>query len=289
MEGKREGSNLKTHFAVLKKAIDSLSPKKSYICTHISRPGGMILAKESFVSEIYICEYCEKKEHYTPFVDPANSTNRTWLCANPHCIVNSDLKGLKMTPNTNPPKRSLLWVSFCELWAIGDKHYDVKFESIEQNPAKQLFLLKFAKNPEGIALMRGDTGTGKTYCAMAVCEFFTRSSISAVYISQKKLATKWLDSNKINDSYNNFIDQLNSCRLLVIDDFGTVELRGGFMSFFMDLIDSRLQYKNKGTIITTNLTREIFNEVCGDALSDRLQTGTILDYKGKTRRTKTIL
>jgi DNA replication protein DnaC len=72
----------------------------------------------------------------------------------------------------------------------------------------------------------------------------------------------------------------------VIDDFGTAEMSPGFMSFFMDLINTRMQWSNRGTIITTNLNDTKFSEYCGEALADRINTGQLFEFKGKSKRVK---
>jgi DNA replication protein DnaC len=75
---------------------------------------------------------------------------------------------------------------------------------------------------------------------------------------------------------------------LIVDDFGTNEPSDKFMGFFMDLINSRMQWEKRGTVITTNLDEKKLGQFCGDALSDRLNTGTLLIFEGKTRRREII-
>ncbi len=269
--------------------MHNILPSKPTICSHVSTPWGITALPEPVLSIEKKCGYCDGIGHYTPMVDPKESDARTWLCANPVCEVYKAVTGPRPTTPATSKKRSLEWPLFCELNGIGDEHHDVKFESIDQAQAKISYLLKFSTTPRGIILMRGEPGTGKSYCCLAACEFFTRNNTSAMFTTQKNLANKWLDTFKINDNYNNFIDKVTTFNLLVIDDFGTGELPPGFMGFFMELINTRMQWKTRGTIITTNLEEKPFNQFCGEALSDRLLTAQIFEFKGKTRRKKTIL
>ena len=69
----------------------------------------------------------------------------------------------------------------------------------------------------------------------------------------------------------------------------TAELKEGFLSFFMELINSRIQWTNRGTVITTNLQNDQINALLGDALSDRILTGQIFEFEGPSRRMPVIL
>jgi len=179
--------------------------------------------------------------------------------------------------------RYVIWQDFCEKNGLGDIYHDVKFEDMKQSDQKKAFLLKFAQNPGGIVIMRGNPGTGKTFSSIAVCEMYTREKNYCMFVSQRKIFNKWLDYTR-GEGSNNWLHHLECCELLVIDDFGTSEPSPGFMGFFMDLINSRMQWKQRGTIISTNLTDEKMNQFCGDALNDRLSTGQVLLFTGKSRR-----
>ncbi len=126
--------------------------------------------------------------------------------------------------------------------------------------------------------MRGDTGTGKTYAAMGLCELYTRTKPYCFFTDCEQMNAKWLENP--TDYYN----KLNNVEFLVIDDFGTGNLAPGFMKFFFGLMNKRMQWTNKKTVITTNLNDNGLVEVCGDALADRLRTGVKMNFIGKSRR-----
>ena len=75
----------------------------------------------------------------------------------------------------------------------------------------------------------------------------------------------------------------------MIDDFGTGEIPEKFMTFFLDLINSRMQWRRKGTVITTNLPNDELAKVCSEALANRLRTAQYFIFNNDSRRSKQIL
>jgi hypothetical protein len=229
------------------------------------------------------CPFCGETDFILFMVD---KERRAWGCR--RVCEGSKMKILSGGTSTLPKeKRAILWPLFCENNGIGDEHYDVKFENIQQSQGKIDYMLKFATAPRGIILMRGDPGTGKTYAAMAMCEFFTRSSSNCVFTTQKQMSNNWLAAQ--GDHMNNYINTVTTTPLLVVDDFATGEPNPKFLEFFMELINTRLQWKTRGTVITTNLDVKKFSLFCGEALSDRIATGELFNFEGNTRRKKIIL
>jgi DNA replication protein DnaC len=270
-------------------ARDSLPPvSEGKIVDMIAVLGGYRKLGAPTLSTELKCMICEGKEHYTPLVDPKIDATRVWICAKGDCVTNSKQNTLKATTTPVTSQRCVQWPLFCEMNGIGDEHHNVKFENIQQSSGKIDYLLKFANKPRGIILMEGDPGSGKTYASMATAEFFTRTNSSCIFTTQKQMLSNWLDTFK-SDRVSNYIPKLMECSFLVIDDFGTGDVSPGFMSFFMDLINTRMQWTTRGTIITTNLDSKRFTSFCGEALSDRINTGQQMKFESKTRRTKTIL
>lgn len=229
------------------------------------------------------CPYCGNNSFYIFTLD---KDRRAWLCGR-NCAGSRMLSCAGAGQPPPQKKRVLLWPEFCEINGIGDEHYEVKFEKVKQSQGKVDYMLKFAIAPRGIILMRGDPGTGKTYAAMAICEYFTRTNDFCIFTTQKQMSNNWLLAH--GDSMNNYVNSVMSTPLLIVDDFATGEPNPKFLEFFMELINTRLQWKSRGTVITTNLDVKKFNNFCGDALSDRIMTGQIFSFEGGTRRKKTIL
>lgn len=275
---------MKTLSSVCENTLEEMKSPSSVLCEYVMTPGGCYLLSEPVLSSEYKCGYCGESNHFSPYVDPTKSDKRVWLCSNTLCDVYT--KKSHMASTSTPPirERALKWAKFCEINGIGDLHHDVKFDKIEQTTAKVDYLLKFASKPVGIVFMQGTPGSGKTYACMGVCELFTRRSTSARFITQTKMQDHWLATDRFS-----FINQMECVNLLVVDDFGTGEVPPGFMKFFLDLINTRMQWSDRGTIITTNLSDKEFSIYCGNALNDRIGTGQKLLFKEKSRRAKTIL
>lgn len=229
------------------------------------------------------CPLCGGSEGYAVFINPIISDKRMWFCKEPICLASMTITRDEATQTISKASRSLEWPLFCEINGIGDLHHNVKFENIEQSSGKIEYLLKFATKPCGIIFMQGNPGTGKTYASMAVCELFTRNNVSAKFCTQSKMQSMWLEED------GNFTHQLEICNLLVIDDFGTGQVTTGFMKFLLDLINTRMQWSDRGTIISTNLNDKDFSNYCGSALNDRIKTGQKFEFKDKSRRKPIVL
>lgn len=237
-------------------------------------------------SEEITCQFCGCEFGYTPLMD-TNDSRRAWMCG--RVCSRSKLPNERVATKTPPiARRALEWPKFCEINGLGDVNYEVKFEDIEQSDGKIAYMLKFAATPRGILHMQGEPGTGKTYAALAMCELYTRKNTECIFTTQKQMSNNWLETFN-RDRYSNYIERVTNCNLLVIDDFGTADIAPGFMAFFMDLINSRLQWTTRGTVITTNLQAKAFALYCGDALTDRINTGQLFEFKGKTRRPRNVL
>lgn len=273
---------------MLKKVQQDMKPTKPIMCEHIMTPWGQSGAVPAFLSTDHTCEYCGGTDHYTPAYDPVVSKKFTWLCENTDCVVYSRMTRQRATTTPPKPERAILWTLFCEINDIGDIHHDVRFEKIEQPKPKIDYLLKFGTKPSGIIVMQGSKGTGKTYASMGVCELYTRENYDAIFGTQKQILRKWLETFR-DDMHGDYIDKLMKCRLLVVDDFGTSEVTPAFMSFFLDLINTRMQWTDRGTIITTNLSDKACGLYCGEALSDRFRTGMLFEFKENSRRKQVIL
>lgn len=230
------------------------------------------------------CPSCGEREHGLYCVDKGKYA---WIC---HRVCKGSKLPNSVHGGSTPPRqlRAVVWHKFCEINSLGDLDYDTKFEDIKQNKEKLDYMLKFCSCPRGIILMQGEPGTGKTYAALAMCELFTRTSPSAIFTTQKQMSNEWLNTFK-EDIAGNYIDRISSVSLLVIDDFGIGEPNPKFLEFFMDVINTRLKWSNRGTVITTNLEPATFARFCGDALSDRINTGQLFKFLGGTRRKKTVL
>lgn len=263
-------------------AAKSLMDDKPKLIHFIASHEGYVEVNPPRMSSEMHCPYCGCTEGYSSMVDPKTEPRRVWICGRP-CELSTLPKCLSSTTILPQSKRALLWPLFCEINGIGDIHHNVCFEMIQQSEAKIQFLRKFAEKPKGIIRMNGDKGTGKTYCCMGVCELVTRRDTSVRFFTHKSLLMSWSQSF-VEGKQPTFVHSLENLSLLVIDDFATCEPTPGFLDFFMHLINHRMQWTNKGTIITTNLDSVKMSKYCGEALSDRLATAQEFTFSGPSRR-----
>jgi len=274
--------------AICENMLESMKDERVILCDYVMTPAGPTLMCDPVLSSNYACGYCNGNAHYTPLFDPKVSDKKIWLCANASCDVYKRKNYHQATTTPPIPKRSLEWALFCEINGIGDVHHEVKFEKIDQSSGKIEYLLKFCSKPQGIIFMQGTAGSGKTYACMGVCEFYTRKHISCMFSTQRQMMVSWMTSSQPG-KFSNYVDRVTTCNLLVVDDFGTGDVSPGFMSFFMDLVNTRMQWSDRGTIITTNLPDKEFASYCGAALNDRIKTGQKFVFNEKTRRKPIVL
>lgn len=245
--------------------------------------GGWRALPEPVLSTDLCCAICGGLGHIAPFADEKQDDRRIWICLKIDCESNKRRSHGKSTSISDESKREIPWPEFCEKNCIGDLHYDVRYEKINQSPEVMRQIADFVLNTEKIILMQGTPGTGKTYAALGICEKITRKTTSCIFTTQRKMYEDSLKLFTLNEPVS-YKYKCEVVQLLVVDDFGTSEITPGFFSFFMDVINSRIQWRNRGTIISTNLPDVKLLEYCGEALFDRLKQSKKFVFKGSSRR-----
>jgi len=108
------------------------------------------------------------------------------------------------------------------------------------------------KNDENAGLLLyGDTGTGKTFAACCIGNALLEQEESVMIANIADLLDRisgYGDSKK-----EELLEKIQSCELLIIDDFGATRETGFANEQIYKIIDSRYRAK-KPMIITTNLT-----------------------------------
>lgn len=249
---------------------------------YISALGGWRKLDKEFLSSELSCPICQGVDHFTIYAYDG-LPEKVWICGKLDCVTNTQVYGTGNPTTPLQAKRVKDWAVWCQENDIPDLDRLCKFESIHQDPACILKLKNFMSGPKPTLLMCGSPGTGKTYASLGICERFTAVDASCVFITQKQMEDKWLESVK-NASITGFIPQVTNVKLLVIDDFGTGEMTSKFSKFLMDLISSRVRWRYRKTIISSNLNLEQIGEMCAEALFDRIRTGEIILFNGPSRR-----
>lgn len=264
---------------LLSKKTEAVTDNEKLVYWYPSNQGLMPIDPPKPAGEME-CVFCGNRSTISCFGE--KGLERVWLCGNADCSRSRLPNEPRLDNIATSTKRAILWPLFCEINHVGDDNHGVRFENIHQPQEKVAYMRKFAESPASVIVMQGSPGVGKTYASLGMCEYYTRTSVSCCFLTQKQLAEKWLfDRNSVRGCFN--------CEMLVIDDFGISDLPTGFMSYFMELMNSRIQWANKGTVITTNLQGSALTRICGDALMDRLMTGQIFNFSGPSRRTKKAL
>lgn len=103
-------------------------------------------------------------------------------------------------------------------------------------------------------VFRGNTGTGKSFLAGRVAEELRKRGYKVLFISAFSLNNLFLKSHTSLESERyRYIEMLNDCDLLVIDDLGTEPiLKNVTIEYLLGVLSDRLNEK-KHTIVTTNL------------------------------------
>lgn len=111
-------------------------------------------------------------------------------------------------------------------------------------------------------IITGATGAGKSYLANALCTAALRQFKSARYIRANTLMNE-LDQARIKSTYLDYINHMAKLELLVIDDFGLMELDLDKCRDLLEVIDSR--DARKSTMFVSQLPVKSWYELFADS------------------------
>jgi len=111
----------------------------------------------------------------------------------------------------------------------------------------------FSKSHSGWLLLRGRYGCGKTHLAAAVANFAVEMGIQTLFITVPDLLDVLRFSyNGTGSSFEDRFEEIRTCQLLVLDDFGTQNATEWAQEKLFQIINFR--YINKlPLVVTTNL------------------------------------
>lgn len=130
---------------------------------------------------------------------------------------------------------------------------------------------KWAGNPHGFALLRGDVGTGKTFLAVAMLrdfgdgKFVPHSKLLELHEAARLEASRFQSGGEAKERLRKIYD----APLLVIDDVGVSLGITKDVDLLQKLITHRYDDK-KPTVVTTNLDPEGLKDLLGKRIEDRL-------------------
>ncbi len=133
----------------------------------------------------------------------------------------------------------------------------------------------------------GERGTGKTFTAQAVADYFNKNFLNALYINSFQLNDIYFKMYKSSFSDRLICeDILTKSDLLVIDDLGAENIVKGITAEnLLMIISQRLTY-HKPFIITTNLTPDEISQKYGERVFSRMfgkPTRKVM-FRGKDQR-----
>ncbi len=142
----------------------------------------------------------------------------------------------------------------------------------------------FSDKSESI-LMKGATGLGKTHLSLAIANEVIKKGFGVIYVSAPALMQK-LESQHFSghNEYDDTLDMIIDCDLLIIDDLGT-EFHGQFsVSQLYNILNSRMLLY-KPVIINTNLTMRELEKLYTERFVSRISgNAQKLDFIGSDIR-----
>ena len=145
------------------------------------------------------------------------------------------------------------------------------------------YSLEVKNGDGGFLIINGNVGTGKTSAAAAVMN----ELLIGTYLDMLELDLKLDSVSRFNsqESKENYMHKLASCRLLVLDEVGRFpDRKQEEQPILFYLLNKRFQNK-RPTIICTNMTSKEFADFMGQALIDRIRSNRIrIELNGSSLR-----
>ena len=141
--------------------------------------------------------------------------------------------------------------------------------SIDEPGIKGLSSLKFI-DENGIVLLMGPPGTGKTHLAIAIGALAAKAGHRVFCTNAKRLSTMILEA-KMRNTLNELYRKILQARLWIIDDWALMPLRQEVSEEIFDLLDRR-KYSS-AMILTSNRDIEEWPQV----IPDHVLAGSTID------------
>jgi DNA replication protein DnaC len=184
-------------------------------------------------------------------------------------------------------ERRIKCAHFPEIATIEEFDWDFN-PNIDKNAVMELASLKFLER-NGIALMLGKPGNGKTHLALAIGLQAVRHGHKVYCTSVKRLA-KDITLHKASHSLDTLFKKILSSKLWILDDWGVVSLNRDVSEEVFDLLDRRKH--TSALVLTSNRDVEEWSEVFPDpilaaATIDRMfDRARVIIFNGDSYRLK---
>ncbi len=132
----------------------------------------------------------------------------------------------------------------------------------------------------------GNVGTGKTFLSCCIAKELMEKGYSVTYCSADKLFKNLVDLRfqDDRDAYFSFMEEINQCDLLIIDDLGTEAISERVKADLFTCLNNRDLLK-KATLISTNLTLDELNRRYSERIFSRVSSHfTFCKFEGRDIR-----
>lgn len=132
----------------------------------------------------------------------------------------------------------------------------------------------------------GNVGTGKTFLSCCIAKELMETGFSVTYCSADKLFKDLVDLRFGDDrnEYFSFIEDMNQCDLLIIDDLGTEAITERVKADLFTCLNNR-DLSKRATLISTNLTLDELNRRYSERIFSRVSSHfTFCKFEGRDIR-----
>ena len=133
----------------------------------------------------------------------------------------------------------------------------------------------------------GNVGTGKTFLSCCIAKALMEEGNSVIYCSADKLFKNLAELRQFSEnksSYISFMEDVNQCDLLIIDDLGTETTTEWVKSDLFTCLNNRDLFQ-RATLISTNLPLKELQERYSERIFSRLSSNfTFCKFEGRDIR-----
>ncbi len=138
-------------------------------------------------------------------------------------------------------------------------------------------------------LFTGSTGVGKTFLTNCIAHALLDKYFSVIYLSSQdffELLSRYHFGREAGEEFGETCRHILECDMLIIDDLGT-EVNNTFISSQLFYCVNERINRNKGTIISTNLSLGMLRDTYSDRVTSRLMSSyTTIPLYGEDIRLK---
>ena len=192
------------------------------------------------------CLRCNGVKGLSVLLDPAKGDERMWFCMNGDCLKADSVPPLEHVAK----KREGFWLPWLQANDLGDKKRDLSGD-VQQELELIKAMVRFARKPEGVLVFSGKPGVGKTYASLKVAYEYLLWKGDCLFFSAHRLRDVWLQAQR-EGNLGQLMERLRGYGLLIVDDVGQPDATAGFMAMLFELLDYRMQWSDRGTLLTTN-------------------------------------